>query len=130
MLVCARTRLSVICQKKYIGHIFSASKFPQKKLTYFSLFNKVLAKMIGRNILLKGKNLIANPGLQLVRQSHHDTGGIPGAVSYFSFESRRRFYRLLQQLQLCYIIDSIHSLCLPVYALYRICRSKSKTSIV
>lgn len=33
--------------------------------------------MIGRNMLLKSKNL----GLQLIRQAHHDTGGIPGQVT-------------------------------------------------
>lgn len=37
--------------------------------------------MIGRNILLKSKNLVANPGLQLVRKSHYDVGGIPGSVN-------------------------------------------------
>lgn len=41
--------------------------------------------MIGRNILLKSKNLIANPGLQLVRNSHYDVGGIPGSVSFYYF---------------------------------------------
>lgn len=66
-----------------IGHFFSASKFHIEKKYIFTLFNKSPYKMIGRNILLKSKNLIANPGLQLVRQAHHDTGGIPGQVFPF-----------------------------------------------